>query len=337
MGLSDDQRAMLRLLAQREQGYEDIAALMGLSVDDVRAKVKDALAQLEQEGVAPPPLPADPPVAIAPQPPAPAPELPAAEEPEPAASKPEPAVVPEPVPAPAAPAAATEKPAPRAPRRRSSGPPKISMPSGQGARAAIAAGVAVLALVIVVLIVSGGGGGGDSDSGTTTSAAETTATETKASGEAETTPTSNNAEVTKAVLTSVDGGDATGAAIFGRVKNSLALQVSAKGLDQLPAGQGYTIWLAQSPQRMLPLASSPVDKKGQIGAQFEVPTEVLAYLANGTFDQLVITRTVNSALNAALKKATKEERAPAYTGTEVLSGTVTGPIVGAAKREKEAE
>ena len=41
MALSDDQKAMLRLLAQREQGYEDIAALMGLSVDEVRAKVKD--------------------------------------------------------------------------------------------------------------------------------------------------------------------------------------------------------------------------------------------------------------------------------------------------------
>ena len=46
MGLSDDQKAMLRLLAQREQGYEDIAALLGLSVDEVRAKVGDALAQL---------------------------------------------------------------------------------------------------------------------------------------------------------------------------------------------------------------------------------------------------------------------------------------------------
>ena len=65
MPLSDDQKAMLRLLAQREQGYEDIAALMGLSVDDVRAKVTDALAQLEDEGVAPPPVPEEPPVAKA--------------------------------------------------------------------------------------------------------------------------------------------------------------------------------------------------------------------------------------------------------------------------------
>ena len=40
MALSDDQKAMLRLLAQREQGYDDIAALMGLSVEEVRARVR---------------------------------------------------------------------------------------------------------------------------------------------------------------------------------------------------------------------------------------------------------------------------------------------------------
>ena len=37
MALSDEQNAMLRLLAQGEQGYADIAALMGLSEEDVRA------------------------------------------------------------------------------------------------------------------------------------------------------------------------------------------------------------------------------------------------------------------------------------------------------------
>jgi hypothetical protein len=77
--LTDDQRAMLRLLAQREEGYEDIAALKGLSVEQVRAEVKAALAQLAAEGeavAAPPPAPAEPPVAREPKaeaPPAPPP------------------------------------------------------------------------------------------------------------------------------------------------------------------------------------------------------------------------------------------------------------------------
>lgn len=62
MPLSDDQRALLRLLAKREEGYEDIAALKGLSVEQVRAEVKDALTELDATGeVPPPPAPAKPP------------------------------------------------------------------------------------------------------------------------------------------------------------------------------------------------------------------------------------------------------------------------------------
>ena len=76
MPLSDDQRALLRLLAKREEGYEDIAALKGLSVDDLRTEVNDALAELESAGEAPPPLPPEPP-AIEPPPVEPVPEPPA--------------------------------------------------------------------------------------------------------------------------------------------------------------------------------------------------------------------------------------------------------------------
>jgi hypothetical protein len=62
MALSDDQRALLRLLAKREEGYEDIAALKGLSVEQVRAEVKDALAELNATGEpAPAPAPTKPP------------------------------------------------------------------------------------------------------------------------------------------------------------------------------------------------------------------------------------------------------------------------------------
>ena len=61
MALSDEQNAMLRLLAQGEQGYGDIAALMGLKEDEVRAKVVGALAQLEAEGRPAPDIP--PPIA----------------------------------------------------------------------------------------------------------------------------------------------------------------------------------------------------------------------------------------------------------------------------------
>lgn len=57
MALSDDQRALLRLLAQREQGYEDIAALKGKSVEEVREEVRAALEQLDAPPAEPPPPP----------------------------------------------------------------------------------------------------------------------------------------------------------------------------------------------------------------------------------------------------------------------------------------
>ena len=212
------------------------------------------------------------------------------------------------------------KDSPRAPASR----PKLALPKSNGARAAIAAGVAVVVALIVVLAVSGGGG----DSGGATTSAP------GAGGGEETVSASSNPKLTQAVLSPVDGGDARGVAIFGRVKKALALQVEAEGLAPTAKGQSYTIWLYESPQKMLPLASTAVPASGKIGAQFEVPTEVLAYLASETFDQIDVSLTDEATLKASLAKATKEKKAPLYTGTDVLRGTISGPIVGAAKKKE---
>ena len=323
MPLSDDQRAMLRLLAQREQGYDDLAALMGLSVEEVRAKVVEALAQLEADGEPTPTLPSERAAAEqTPEAPAPAPEQPAAA---PESPQPEPT----PTAAPESPAPAPTQPAAAAPAAKRTPPPrpKLSLPGSGGARAAIVAGAAVLVLLVVILVVGGGDDSGDSDGGTSTTAVE----------EGTNTNAANNPDITQAVLQATDGSDAEGVASFGRVKNSLALQIEASGLEPSGKGESYTVWLAQSPEKMLPLATTTVADDGKIAAQTEVPTEVLGYLANETFTKIVVTRTENATLQASLKKATAAKEAPAYTGTEVLNGTVTGPIVGAASREKESE
>jgi hypothetical protein len=200
---------------------------------------------------------------------------------------------------------------------------------------AILAGVAIVVLFVIFVFASGG----DDDSGD--DSANASADSCKVTGKAPE-PSGKNIEalavaavktgkeVTRAVLNPVDGSEAKGLAVFGRVKNSLALQIAAEGLA--PTGCGYTIWLAASPQKMLPLASTKVTENGAINAQVEVPVEVLAYLANETFGQLAITRTDESQLKASLAAATKEKEAPEYTGTEILRGSVRGPIVGAAKR-----
>lgn len=196
---------------------------------------------------------------------------------------------------------------------------------------AIVAGVAIVVLFVVILLVSSGGGSDSNNTTTTTAGQEET---NKALEEA---AAKQGKQVTKAVLSPVDGSQASGLAVFGRVKKKLALQVFAQGLEETAKGEAYTIWLAASETKMLPLASTPVGKDGKISAQVEVPVEILAYLANETFDQITITKTDNSQLEAALAQATKEKKAPAYTGTAVLRGAVTGPIIGAASRLEAKE
>ncbi len=329
MGLSDDQRAMLRLLAQREQGYDDIAALMGISVEEVRARVGEALSQLEDEGAEvpdvprasatePKPDPAAEPEAAAPPPAAPPDAAPLPAEP-PGREEEQPAPPQEPAAGPAATA-----PPPAGERAR----PRLRFPSDPTARAAIAAGVLIVALLLVILVINGTSGESGADT-TSTSGAQASAEGGSGNQAA---ANSSSKRLTKAVLEPVDGSEAAGVAVFGRVGKKLALQVEATGLEPTTKGTSYTLWLAQSPQRMLPLAETAVPKSGRIGAQFEVPVELLAYLANETFDQFVLTRTDDARLKASLEAATKAKRTPSYTGTAVLSGQITGPIVGLAKR-----
>jgi hypothetical protein len=369
VALTDEQNAMLRLLAQGEQGYADIAALMGLGEDEVRAKVVGALAQLQAEGKPAPDIPppiaggAKPAAEVTPPEPEPAqPEAPAAsEEPEPAIAD---AVAPSaeaeaaktgasaskaaarPASKPASAQASTPKPA--APvASSSSGGRTITLPTGRRAWLWGGGIVAVIAvIVVVVLLVSGGG----SDNSSSTASAETPAANT-GEGKAEGTSgeeagaeetAAGNKPATLAELKAVDGSEAKGVASFGRVKNKLALQIEATGLEATEEGvNSYAIWLAQSPKKMIPLASVGVEgsgkAKGVIAAQFEVPLEILGYLASGTFDQIAITRVDNKPFEAGIAKATKLKKTPTYLGEEVLYGTISGPIVGIAAREEEAK
>lgn len=353
MALSDEQNAMLRLLASGEQGYGDIAALLGLSEDEVRAKVVGALAQLQAEGKPapdiPPPIPGGAKPAAEVTPPEPEPPAPALEEanaepaiadavapgqPAPEAAAPKAAVEPKPAPvAPVKPALAA--PASPPPSRPPSGGHTITVPTGRKAWL-VGGGILAAIAVIVVVIILVSSGGGDSSSTTTSEGAANTAAEEGAAENA-----SEAKGATQAELAAVDGSEAVGLATFGRLKNKLALQIEAKGLAPTTAGTAYAIWLAQSPQKMIPLASTAVKGSGkgagQIAAQFEVPVEVLAYLAKGTFDQIAITRTQTNLLEAAVKAATKNKTTPKYTGEAVLRGTITGPIIGLAQREEEAK
>jgi hypothetical protein len=293
VALSDDQKAMLRLLAQREQGYDDLASLMGLNVDDVRARVKEALEELDREEavVAPPPPPEPPKADPVSHPREPEPKKPAAP------SKP-----------------ATPPPA-SARRQRS----KPSLPA-DGRMRVVAGAAGALAIVLIFLLIAGvfgGGDGGNDSSDSTTGDLPTT--------------TAQSSQTTQAILSPTDGSDASGEALFGKIRNTAVLQVQAEGLEPSPPGDLYTIWLYRSPRIVLRVGAVRVADTGGIAAQFPLPTEVLGYVAGGGFDQIDVSLTSTSDYNAEVALAKREQRLPAYTGESVLRGEITGRLVEAGK------
>ena len=293
---------MLRLLAQREEGYEDIGALMGLSVSEVRARVRDALAELESGDAQAPPASA------------------------PAPGQPE-APAPEPAPQPTRPAAAEAAPRRARPTRES--PAGALGKSLQGNRR-LQAGVIGCALLVVLLVLFATGlidvGGSSS------SEAPTAGNPTSSEAPTAVNPTSSSKVPTQAVLKGVGGSEAEGRAIFGRLKSQVLLVVAAKGLPPSPQGSSYAISLARSPEERIPIAASTVGKSGTISGQFQVPATALGLLASG-FDEIEVSLVTNGELRVAVTEAQKQKKTPQFKGTDVLRGPVTGPVVENAEEE----
>ncbi len=321
MALTDDQKAMLRLLAQREEGYEDIAALMGLSVDEVRARVKEALAEMGtqdssasdqgSEFSAAGPVAGDGGALRAgasSTPPSPTPPAEEAKEPDaegPAAT---------PHPAPTSPEQPANKgPIPSTSRGARPGFSGLKLPKDRGALIGLGAGVLAVIALVLVLVLSGG----DGDSGADSSSESGT----------DTTSTASNDKLTQAILGPSDGGDASGQALFGRFKNNVLLQVQAEGLDPSPQGESYMVWLYRSPKLALRVGSVPVDDSGKIAVQIPIPAEVLAYVAGGAFGEIDISLTDDAAYKAEVARAKSQQRLPRYTGTSILRGEITGPAI----------
>lgn len=307
---------MLRLLAQREQGYEDMASLMGLSVEEVRAKVKEALAEIDSD---------EAPVSTPTQTPGPSAVTPPAPPPEPAKAE-APAAVARPVAAESPPVSATPPPAPVS----KSGPSplsKLSLPSSPRRWVEWIGGAAIVVLVVLFATGTIDLGGGGSDSNTTTTAGAETTTGGAEGGGAENAASQSERNITKAVLSPVNGGDAKGAAVFGRLKKAIVMQVEAAGLDPSPKGSSYTIWLYKSPKLALRVGSVKVGDKGGIGVRIELPAEAFAAVATRVFDQIDISLTSDAAYKAEVAKAKAANRLPEYTGTDVLRGPITGPVL----------
>lgn len=143
MALSEDQKALLRLLAQGDVSIEDIAALKGKSVEQVQAEVSAALGESKREDGPPAPKPVEE------EPPAPQPD------PEPEPEKP--------APKPPKPSRPRKPAAPRAQRTRASVPPE------RRRFLAIAGGaLALIAIVLGAIALFGDNDSGSSGSATLT-------------------------------------------------------------------------------------------------------------------------------------------------------------------------
>jgi hypothetical protein len=328
VALTDDQRAMLRLLAQREEGYEDIAALKGMSVEEVRAEVRAALAQLAEDreaGETSPPSEAagetslGAPSGSSEEPPAGSPRT---DEGAPATAGKEPAAASPPDPEPAVAASAAKPQADSSPPAKSGAAgsfprrPLAAVPP-QRRRLLLLTGGALGVVAVVLIAIAVFGGGSDSGSGSTAPS-----TELASGGENGESP-----KITQAVLEPASGESGSGHAVFGRLGKEVVLQVTATGLKPTASGESYTVWLFRTPKLSLRVGSATVDDSGRLGARFPIPTELLAYIASGAFTQIYVSRTADAAYQREVAQAKKNKGLPRYTGETVLTGEITGPVV----------
>ena len=286
---------MLRLLAQREEGYEDIGALMGLSTDQVRVQGPWSARRARWRGLR-----------IGAQ------------------SAPAPTLIRSP----------SRRDARSAPKRKQAPRPR-SRPGGspfQNKRLLAQVGGCALILVLLVLFATGAidiGGSGDESGGSAESPTAGTEGEPSASQGL----TSSSKVPTQAVLKAVDGSEAEGRAIFGRLKSQVLLVVAAKNLAPSPSGSSYSISLARSPEERIPIAATKVGKTGTISGQFQVPATALGLLASG-FDEMEVSLVDNAELRTAVSQAQKQKQTPRFKGTDVLRGPVTGPVIENAGEEE---
>jgi hypothetical protein len=322
MGLSDEQRAMLQLLLEGGQGYDDIGGLLGIPGEEVRARARAALREIGGAdpdavvgltdyllGEADPigradaarHLQNDPDAndlatrlvaqlrLLAPR--AELPEIPALRTGRRATA---PASVPElPATAPAGAAAAGG----------ASLPARLSRPLGgmTGRRLAVVLGAAALlivAVVVVVVAISGGDNGGDGG----------------------TPAPSSDLEIVQ--LRPLAGGSgATGVAVFGQANNQPVLRVNLAGLQPTAKQQFYIVWLYRSDKIAFPIARQTAGTDGNVRGDAAIPSALNNVLGVfGCIDvSLANARDTAAALRAAVKG---KAQFPAHSGESVLRGQI---------------
>lgn len=343
MALKGDQRALLQLLCERGQSYDDISGLMGIPRDDVQARARASLTELGGSdpdaevgltdyllGQADPIgradavryLQGDPGALalatrieeqlteIAPQ--ATLPKLPEPRGKRRRAATPGPG---EEVEAPTSRATGAAPP----PTAGTERPARGGMdPRQQRLIAALAAaGVILLFIILAVAGVFGGGDGGS------------TVATTGSDGSTTTAPPEDTRNITSVELAATGASGVGGEALFGLVNDQqLYVDVDLQGLDPTPPTDStYFLWLMVGDSAGYPInnpTQSPIapDQNGAYSGRIAVPGPI-ATTVGGKATSVRVSLSDVPELAAAAKKAAKENALVlGFVGTELASGEI---------------
>ncbi|MCB0875646.1 MAG: hypothetical protein KDB46_05550 [Solirubrobacterales bacterium] len=319
MGLQGDQRALLQLLVERGQSYEDIAGLLGGSAEEVRGRAREALAEI---GGADP----DREVGLTDFLLGQADPIGRADAIRHLQSDPEALELARTIQAGLA-VIAPDAEQPSLPesrgRRRKAALPETSEAAGPSTapgadgggvarrRNALITGLIALGVILVVVVVAiAGGFSGGSDDGTT-STGTTTA----------------DSNITTVPLRAVGGSGVAGKVVFGLAsEQQLYVDVDVQGLDpDLDSSRSYLMWLMVGDNAGYPIDRITADDNGSFSGRLSVPTPIAVAVGNQA-QSVRVSATPIKELQAEIAQATKQ-KVPIlpFTGDELASGEI--PLV----------
>jgi hypothetical protein len=328
MPLQGDQRALLQLLCERGQSYEDISGLLGIQESEVRDQARAALAELG--GTDP-----DGEVALTDYLLGQADPIGRADAVRHLQGNPDALDLAERIQAGLREIAPQAKqpnlPEPRGKRRRAALPDPSEAPAEPGPtaggdrpaagssnrQAKLIAGLAAVGVILIFVILAIAGVFSGSDDGTPTST-------TTSDG---TTTTAGEDNITTVPLKPASGSGVAGKAVFGLVSNQqLYVDVDVQGLDpDIQNGQSYLLWLMVGDSAGYPIDRLDPDDNGGFSGRLAVPTPIAVAVGNQA-ESVRVSRTSVSDLQAEIKQAAKQ-KVPIlpFTGTELASGDI--PLV----------
>jgi hypothetical protein len=332
MTLTADQQAMLQLLLERDQSYEDLASVLGVGVDEVRSRARAALAELggadpdAQVGLTDYLLGQADPIGRAdavrqlqgdPEarrlaselidrlrelaPGAQLPELPKPRERRGVLGRRAQA-------APGAAGAASPQPEAAEGGRAPSAPGRLRETLSRGQQQMIVALVAGAVIVIAVVLLITGAFDGDDEA--------QPATETQTTAQAE------GDVLTTVQLEPQGGSDATGEATFGLATGDQPyVDLTLENLSTLPQDRTYVVWLLLSGNQGYPLSPLQVSEDGSFSDRFPIPQFAIPIASRARFVDISLSE--NRSLLEDLRKAVNQQRPIlGYQGDSLLRGEI---------------